>query len=370
MMTLNKKGKNRVDAIWAKMDKNFGDDFLQSREELARETRVIPTGSCSLDDALTVGGLPKGRIVQFAGRESSGKTFMSLQAIKQWQNMAPHNWAYFIDAEFTFDEAWAVQLGVDMDRLKVVPTNDGIEIFTSICGVPDKNGGVKTPGLLHLVKEEGGSEESGLGLIVLDSVAAIQPPMEKASESGKNNMALMGRFLPPELRKITPLLAQTGVIFLAINQVRVNPGQLYGNPETTTGGSAWKHYCSVMINFGALSAPDTLLKNDAGDLMGHRIRARVDKNKVGPSKRLAEFDIEYTRGVVNQHKELADLGIKYGVVYRPNNRTYEYDGEKYVGRDNFAQTLMDKKAAAKMLAAIEAAKGRAPQKEEKENDAA
>lgn len=351
-----KKGK--ADAIWSKLEKSLGGDLCPDREKLSKNSGVIPTGSIALDSGLGIWGLPKGRIIQFAGRESSGKTFMSLQAIKQWQSMAPHNWAYFIDAEYTYDEEWAESLGVDNDRVKVLPSNDGVEIFTSLCGVPHKEPGKPKlkDGLLDIIKNEGGADETGLGIIVIDSIAAIQPPMEAASVSGKNNMALMGRFLPPELRRITPLLAKTGVMLIAINQVRVNPGQLYGNPETTTGGSAWKHHCSVMVNFGALQSGDNVITDGNKDQIGHKIRARIDKNKMAPPKKVCEFDIVYTEGVVNRHIELADLAIKYGVVERPNNRTYVYGGNKWVGKDNFASTLQDEKTAKEVLEAVKEAK--------------
>lgn len=349
------KKTSRVDAIWAQMEKHHG-DYLLSYEQLTQKSKAVSTNSYALDEALGIWGVPMGRLVQFAGRESSGKTFMSLQVIKKWQELAEHNWAYFIDAEFAFDRDWAEVLGVDMERLKVFPCNDGVEIFTSLTGVPDKKDHTKPkskPGLLDIIKDNGGAEDTGMGIIVLDSIASIIPPMEASSEPGKNNMALMGRFMPPELRKLTKLLAQTGVMFIAINQVRVNPGQLYGNPETTPGGSAWKHHCSTMINFAQLTAADTRIENEHGDPIGHRIKARIDKHKVSMSKgKTCEFDIGYVQGVINQHKELMELGIKHGLIARPNNRTYEYNGNKWVGKDNMAEYFQEETNASKLLEQI------------------
>lgn len=367
---------SKAAAMWAKMEKHHG-NYLKSYEDISRETKSISTGSHTLDDALGVGGVPMGRIVQFAGRESSGKSFMSFQVMKNWQARHPENWCYFIDAEQKLDLDWWPKLGIDVDRVKILPANDGVEIFTSLCGVPNKKDHTKekdVPGILDMVKEQGGAEASGLGVIVLDSVASVQPPMEAASAAGKVNMALMGRFLPPELRKLTTLLAQTGVCFIAINQVRVNPGQLYGNPETTTGGSAWKHHCSTMINMSPITPDDKKKKQfmAGGDTpIGHRIRARIDKNSVSMSRgRTCEFDIGYLQGVIHKHEELVELGIKYGLIDRPNNRTYTYNKEKWVGRDNVEAYFADEGNASELLERIKSAPAatvKVVEKEEEEN---
>lgn len=340
------KNISSVDSIWAQLEKHHG-SYIKSYEQIAEDIKVIPTGSYTLDESLGVWGIPRGRLIQLAGRESSGKTFMSLQIIKQWQDMAPHNWAYYIDAEFKFGMDWPIKLGIDISRLKVIPCNDGAEIFTSLLGVPDKKDHNKKtkPGLLDIVHENGGSDETGLGIIVLDSVASIIPPLEAASESGKANMALMGRFLPPELRKLTGMLSKTGVTFIAINQVRVNPGQLYGNPETTPGGNAWRHHCTTMINMSPISGDDKKKKSFMGSdgrPVGHRIRARIDKHSVFMSRGGAcEFDIGYVQGVINRNEEVVNLGIKYGLIARPTKMTYEYEDQKWVGKDNIYDYFTD-----------------------------
>jgi recombination protein RecA len=336
---------SNIEDLWNEMIKQYGEDgFVREGRVFMPNVETITSGSPVVDDILGVGGLPCGRIVQYAGCESSGKTLMSLMAIREWQKLNPKNWAFFIDAEYTLDLSWASQLGVDTgaNRLIVYKENDGAKIFSRLCGVPHKEAGKpKTKlGLLDLVATKGGYKESGLGLIVLDSIAAVAPPMELASVSGKNNMALMGRFLPPELRKITPLLSNTGVVFIAINQVRTDPGKMWGDPTTTTGGSAWKHYCSLMLHFLPIGAADTKIIED-GVQVGHRVKARVDKNKCGSPYRIGEFDIKYTEGLTNRHVEAGELAIKYGVVKRPSKVMYEYGEQRTRGKDNFYEFVKE-----------------------------
>jgi recombination protein RecA len=322
--------KSKVDEIWANLEKNFGDDGFGNLEQLS----VISSGSLTLDDAIGVWGIPRGRIIQFAGKESSGKTLMSLLAIKEWQNKAPHNWALFIDAEFTFDEKWARYLGVDTSpqRLKVLKTNNGKVIFEKL----SEDG--KKKGLLAQVRDMGGSDESGLGIIVLDSIAFVVPPIEDGAEVGKQNMAPQARFLPAELRKLAPLLAKTNVTFIAINQVRTNIGQMYGDPTSTPGGNAWKHACSLMVFFTTSNSKDNQVLNASGEKIGHVIMSKVDKNKVGSPHRKANFTIEYTNGV-RKSDEIAELATKYGVVKRPNNKTYEYGDVKIIGKDAYYSAI-------------------------------
>lgn len=333
--------KSKAALMFDKMEKLYGDDGLGKVMEIA----TISTGSYALDDAIGPWGMPRGRIIQYAGKESSGKTFMSLMAIKHWQSLSPNNWAFFIDAECGFNIGWAKILGVDVspDRLRLLRSNNGAEIFEKLCGVPHKEPGKPKSklGLLDMVKESGGSDESGLGIIVLDSIAAMAPPLEMASHSGKSNMALLARFLPPELRKITPLLSETGVTFIAINQVRTDPGKMYGDPTSTPGGAAWKHYCSVMVHFLMSESKDRQIFNESGEQVGHTLKARIDKNRVGPPKRICDLDVKYVEGVANKHIEIATLATKYGVVKRPNNRTYLYNEEKIVGKDTYYEAVLN-----------------------------
>lgn len=345
--------KKSMADVWKELQKQHGEEGLyHGSDEMITNTEVISSGSYLLNDALGIWGLPRGRIIQFAGQESSGKTYMSLVAIAEYQKENPNGWAMFIDAEYTFDKAWAAKLGVDLDRLIVYRENNGIKIFERLVGQPGKTTGKKTKlGVLDLEL----ASPTGLGLIVLDSLAGIQPPAEETSEVGKANMALMARFLPPELRKLTPMLAETGVTFIVINQVRLTPGVMYGNPETTPGGKTFKHYCSIMLNFSRIAAKNSAIEEN-GEQIGHHVRVRVDKNKLAPPFRVAEIAITYNGGITEHNIELRDLGAKYGVIERPNNKTWILDGEKYNGKDAIAEALLDNELQLSLLEKIKEAK--------------
>jgi len=353
------KKKTMAD-IWKAMEKQHGDEGLYSGDsDMTTYSDAISTGSFALDDALGIWGLPKGHIVQFAGFEQSGKTLMSLLAIAEWQRQDPDNWAMFIDAEFTYQQEWAASLGVDPARLMVYRENKAALIFDRIVGIPGKpnprTGEVKKvkQGILDIEIETGGT---GLGIIVLDSVPSMIVPMEESSKAGKANMALMARFLPPELRKLTPLLTKTGILFIAINQLRFNPGVMYGDPTSSPGGQALKHACAQMINFGMIMNKDSRIEED-GDQVGHHIRAKVQKNKKAPPFRVAEFGIKYTEGVIDKHLEVRDIGARYGVIERPSTKTWLLDGVKYNGKDAMATALLDEELQRSVLdRAIEAKK--------------
>jgi len=320
--------------IWDQMEKLYGVDGKGMEP-----VEVITSGSIALDDILGVWGLPKGRIIQYAGKESSGKTLMSLMAIKEWQMLDPDNWAVFIDAEYTYNKAWAEKLGVDNDRVFLIKENDGVKIFTALCGVPHKELGKEKakPGILDMEAEE----PSGLGIIVLDSVAAMQAPVESTKTVGNTNMAPMGRFLPDALKRLTPLLSKTGVAFIAINQVRVDLGKMFGDPTSTPGGKAWKHYCSVMLHFTSSESKESWFLDDNGTKYGHIVGARVDKNKVACPNSKCNFDVKYESGISNRHKEVFDIGVKYGVIQRPNNVSYLYEDYKWKGKEACIKAILE-----------------------------
>jgi recombination protein RecA len=328
--------------IWKDMEKVHGEEGLYAGDSsMTTYSDSISTGSYALDDALGIWGVPKGHIVQYAGFESSGKTLLALCTVAEWQKKNPDNWAMFIDAEFSFDQEWAKSLGVDTSRLLVYRENKAAAIFDHIVGVPmkrSKDGTVKKlkQGILDIEIEVGGS---GLGVIVLDSIAAMQPPAEEASVAGKDNMALMARFLPPELRKLTPLLTATGVTFIAINQLRFQPGVMYGDPTMSPGGTALKYACAQMVNLGMIRSAESYILNDQKEQIGHKIRAKVQKNKKAPPFRVAEFAIKYTNGIVNKNEELRDIGARYGIIDRPNNKVWVLDGVKYNGKDAIAEAI-------------------------------
>lgn len=342
--------KSKMQAIWDQMKKQFDNDGLC----VVKQVEAITTGSHALDDALGIWGLPKGRIIQYAGKESCGKTLMSLIAIREWQKQNEDNWAVFVDAEFSYDEIWAKTLGVDTDRVFLIKENDAVKIFTQLCGVPNKEMGKSKskPGLLDMERDN----PSGLGIIVLDSIAAVQTPIEMTKEVGNTNIAPAGRFFPDALKRLTPLLAQTGVVFIAINQVRVDVGKLWGDPTSTPGGKALKHACSVMVHFTMSESKKNLILDASEDVIGHIAGARIDKNKVAPPKRSCEFRINYTKGVIDRHIELADLAVKYGVIVRPNNTSYVYGDYKWVGKENFYDGILERDLCEKLLSEIKVAK--------------
>lgn len=319
------------------MKKVYGEDnnIWKAEDEILVRTKGISTGSYVLDEKISkvIWGIPLGRVVQFAGPPSSGKTLLSLSTIAQLHKHNPNAWALFIDAEFTFDKTWAEKLGVDVSRLLVLPENNGRIIFERLTGVPGKKvGDTKLkPGLLDLEV----NEPSGLGIVVIDSIAAVVPTVEEVAVVGKQNMAPLARFLPAELRRVTPLLSKTGITLVGINQIRIDPGVMYGNPERTSGGSAFHHAQSLCVNFAQILKKESLIfsEKNSEEPIGHRIRAKITKSKIAPGRdRNVEFDILYEKGVVNHHKEAVELGIGYGLIERPNNKTYIYNNEKFNGR--------------------------------------
>ncbi len=326
----------------------FGEDtlYLDGDIESVGTYDVIKTGSPALDYALGIGGMPRGRIIQLAGKESSGKTLLSLLCMKSWLDENPDNTVMFIDAEYTYDASWARQLGVDTRRVIVAKTNDAKKIFEGLLGktTVNKNTGKSSKsvkGVLDLVREGEDPKFKNLGLIVLDSVAAMNTPMEVDAAIGKQNMAPMPRFLSTELKKLTPAVAEANVAMIFINQVRVDPGVMYGNPETSPGGKALKHACSVMINMAPINSADSRIEDENEVVVGHKVRAKVQKNKVGAPFREAVYTIKYTEGLINREEELLDLAVVCGVITRPNIKTYELDGQKFVGRPAMIEYLKD-----------------------------
>lgn len=324
--------------------KLFGEDSVFFAGEDINMVKVehIKTGSPSLDECLGIGGIPRGRIIQLAGKESSGKTMLALSCIKNYLNENPENTALFIDAEYTFDPDWASSLGVDTSRVMVIKTNEAKKVFDGLIGIPNPNSRVgkkKVKGILDFVKEGSDPKFKNLGLIVLDSVAALSTPQEEESEAGKMNVASLARFLTVELKKLTPVLAESNVAFIGINQLRETIGVMYGPTTSSPGGRALKHACSVMIEMAPVGG--SLEQDDDGVTIGHKVRATIRKNKVGKPFGKTEYSIQYTKGMVKTAEELVDLAVKYNIVERPNNVTYEFMGDKFRGRAACTEGLID-----------------------------
>ena len=313
----------------AQIDKNFGKgSVMRLGDDTRPPVAVIPTGSVALDVALGVGGLPRGRVVEIYGPESSGKTTVALHAVANAQKAGGN--AAFIDAEHALDPEYARKLGVDVDNLLVSQPDTG-EQALEIADMLIRSG--------------------GLDIIVIDSVAALVPKAEIDGEMGDSHVGLQARLMSQALRKITGALSATGTTAIFINQLREKIGVFFGSPETTTGGKALKFYASVRIDIRRIGA----LK-DGDQTVGNRTKVKVVKNKMAPPFKVAEFDILYGEGI-SREGGLLDLGVDTGVV-RKSGAWYTYGTDQLgQGKENSRNFLKDNPQLAaeieeKILAAL------------------
>ncbi|MEV1330486.1 recombinase RecA [Micromonospora costi] len=288
-----------LDLALAQIDKQFGKgSVMRLGERPVIQTAVIPTGSIALDVALGVGGLPRGRVVEIYGPESSGKTTVALHAVANAQRAG--GIAGFIDAEHALDPEYAKALGVDTDALLVSQPDTG-EQALEIADMLVRSG--------------------ALDIIVIDSVAALVPRAEIEGEMGDSHVGLQARLMSQALRKITGVLNNTGTTAIFINQLREKIGVMFGSPETTTGGRALKFYASVRLDVRRIES----LK-DGTDVVGNRTRVKVVKNKVAAPFKQAEFDIMYGKGI-SREGSLIDVGVEQAII-RKSGAWYTYDGDQ------------------------------------------
>lgn len=320
-----------------KLDKSYGKGtIMKLGDSKVMGVEAIPTGSLGLDIALGIGGLPKGRVVEIYGPESSGKTTLAIQAIANCQKAG--GIAAFIDAEHAFDKTYAEKLGVDVNNLLISQPDDGEQALDIT---------------EHLIRS------GAIDIIVIDSVAALVPRGELEGEMGESKMGLHARLMSQALRKLTGTISKTGCCCIFINQLREKIGVMFGNPETTTGGNALKFYASVRLDIRRIGQI-----KDGDSLTGNRTRVKVVKNKMAPPFRTCEFDIMYGMGV-SKNGEIVDMGSELGVLQKSGS-WYSYEGTKLgQGRDGVKQMLDDNpglsteieaKIKAKVMASIEVVK--------------
>jgi len=301
--------------------KDFGEGAIMRLGDTQKlEVEVIPTGSLSLDIALGAGGVPKGRVVEVFGPESSGKTTLCLHIVAEAQRRGLT--AAFIDAEHALDPEYAKRIGVDTKNLLISQPDTGEQALGIVEALIRSN---------------------AVGVIVIDSVAALTPKAEIEGDMGDSHMGLQARLMSQALRKITAISSRSSTTIIFINQIRMKIGVMFGNPETTTGGNALKFYSSVRLDIRRI---ETLKEGD--NSIGNRVRVKVVKNKIAPPFRQAEFDIMFNEGI-SLAGELIDLATLAGLVNKSGS-WYEYNGEKIAqGREAAKQYLVDHPETFKVL---------------------
>src|ERR1700743_3359228 len=327
----NNDRKRALEAALSQIDRAFGKGSVMKvgSRDLGLATDAVSTGSLGLDIALGIGGLPRGRVIEIYGPESSGKTTMALHVVAETQKKG--GIAAYIDAEHALDPVYAKKLGVDIDEMLISQPDTG-EQALEITDTLVRSGGVD--------------------IVVIDSVAALTPKAELEGEMGDQLPGLQARLMSQALRKLTASISKSNTIVIFINQIRMKIGIMFGNPETTTGGNALKFYASVRLDIRRIGAI-----KDRDEVVGNQTRVKVVKNKVAPPFKQVEFDIMYGQGA-SQVGELIDLGVKAGIVEKSGS-WYSYDGSRIGQGREAAKTFLTENTdvAAKIEQAIRANAG-------------
>ena len=308
----NSDRKRALEAALSQIDRAFGKGSVMKlgSRDLGLATDAVSTGSLGLDIALGIGGLPRGRVIEIYGPESSGKTTLALHVVAEAQKKG--GIAAYIDAEHALDPVYARKLGVDIDEMLISQPDTG-EQALEITDTLVRSGGVD--------------------IIVIDSVAALTPKAELEGEMGDSLPGLQARLMSQALRKLTASISKSNTIVIFINQIRMKIGVMFGNPETTTGGNALKFYASVRLDIRRIGAI-----KDRDEVVGNQTRVKVVKNKVAPPFKQVEFDIMYGHGV-SKTGELVDLGVKAGIVEKSGS-WYSYDGSRIGQGREAAKTFL------------------------------
>ena len=319
---MDEQKKQALKVALSQIEKQFGKGSVMflGDEESRTDIEVVSTGSLSLDIALGIGGLPRGRVIEVYGPESSGKTTLTLHVIAEVQKLG--GTAAFIDAEHALDPTYAKKLGVNTDDLLISQPDTG-EQALEITDMLVRSGSVD--------------------VVVIDSVAALTPKAEIEGEMGASHMGLQARLMSQALRKLTSNIKRTNTMVIFINQLRMKIGVMFGNPETTTGGNALKFYASVRLDIRRIGA---IKKGD--EVLGNETRVKVLKNKVAPPFKKAEFQILYNQGI-SRESEVIDLGVELGFVEKAG-AWYSVDGERIgQGKDNARDYLIEHSEMSQML---------------------
>lgn len=296
----NKEGKEKeIMEVVSEIKEKYGEGSIMKLGEIKKvDVAAIPTGSPSLDIALGIGGLPRGRIIEIYGPESSGKTTLALHVVANAQKAG--GTAAFVDAEHALDPMYAKKIGVKIDDLLISQPDTGEQALEIVETLVRSN---------------------AVDVIVIDSVAALTPRAEIEGEMGDSHMGLQARLMSQALRKLTGIVAKTNVVVIFINQIRMKIGVMFGNPETTTGGNALKFYSSVRIEVRRAAQI-----KQGEQIVGNRVKVKVVKNKVAPPFQTTEFDIMYNQGI-SKEGDLLDLGAKHG-VFKKSGSWYQFNEEK------------------------------------------
>jgi len=320
-------------------------DFKMAHETVGEKVPVISTGSLALDDVLSCGGLPKGRIIQYYGPPGSGKTLMAMIAMLEAQQQDPNSQQVFIDAEGTFDPTWAEILGLDTSRVILVEGDtavNGRKCFEMLLGEPKEDAkthilkGKSKEGLLDKIM----NKDFNINMIVLDSLGSIIPPGEDTSKVGKMNMSLLARFLTTTFRKLSLEVNKADVVFIVINHKRDNMDP-YGADHTFSGGNTYAHTLSANVYFEAIQRKDARIVDEKENKVGHPLKGTIEKSKFGPWPRACEFKVNFSIGVIDKHEEIAQLALDYNVVVKTSSVSHEYGERKWVGFPKYSEAIKD-----------------------------